>query len=219
MPRSILGIFAKVPAPGAVKTRLGGSPEHGAAVALAFLLDVLDRTRIVEAERVVVFAPAEAREQMAELVGAGVALEPQADGDLGRRLGRFIGDHLDGGAERVVVIGTDSPTLPPDFLARAFADLAHADLVLGPATDGGYYLVGCRRRLPIFEGITWSSDAVLAETVARLGDPRWSLSLLPPWYDVDTQEGWAMLSGHVRAMRRAGVDPGVGRTEAMLGGP
>ena len=56
----------------------------------------------------------------------------------------------------------------------------------------------------------------MAETVARLTDPRWSLSLLPPWYDVDTAEDWAMLRGHVRAMRRAGIDPGVRRTEAIL---
>ena len=216
MPRPVLGIFAKFPAPGTVKTRLGGSPEHGAAVARAFLLDVLERTESVDAERVVVFAPADAREEMARLVGPGISLVPQTAGGLGERLERFIGDRLDAGADRVVVIGTDSPTLPAALLARAFEELAHADLILGPATDGGYYLVGCRCRLPIFDGIAWSRDTVLAETVARLTDPRWSLSLLPPWYDVDTAEDWAMLRGHVRAMRRAGIDPGVRRTEAIL---
>ena len=216
MPRSVLGLFAKVPAPGAVKTRLGGSPAHGAAVARAFLLEVLDRTHAIDAERVVVFAPADARAEMAQLVGPDIALEPQSEGDLGRRLERFIGDRLDAGADRVVVIGTDSPTLPPEFIARALDELGHADLVLGPATDGGYYLVGCRCRLPIFEGVAWSRDTVLAETIDRLSDPRWRRSLLPPWYDVDTPEGWAVLRGHVRAMRRAGIDPGVRRTEAML---
>ena len=153
---------------------------------------------------------------MAHLVGPCIKLVPQAEGDLGDRLGRFIGDRLDGGADRVVVIGTDSPTLPPALIARALDDLADADLVLGPATDGGYYLVGCSRRLPIFDGIAWSRDTVLAETVARLTDPRWRLSLLPPWYEVDTPEGWAVLRGHVRALRRAGIDPGVRRTEAMM---
>ena len=217
MPHSVLGIFAKVPVPGAVKTRLGASPDRAAEIARAFLLDVLDRTHAVAARRVVVFAPAESREEMARLVGAGVELEAQADGDLGGRLERFIGDQLDTGADRVVVIGTDSPTLPPEFLSRALEDLAHADLVLGPATDGGYYLVGCRRRLPIFDGISWSRDTVLAETIDRLDDPRWCVSLLPPWYDVDTPEGWAMMRGHVRAMRRAGVDPGVRRTEELMG--
>ncbi len=217
MPHSVLGIFAKVPVAGAVKTRLGVSPDRAAEIARAFLLDVLDRTHAIAARRVVVFAPAESREEMARLVGAGVELEAQADGDLGRRLERFIGDRLDAGADRVVVIGTDSPTLPPEFLSRALEDLAHADLVLGPATDGGYYLVGCRRRLPIFDGISWSRDTVLAETIDRLDDPRWSVSLLPPWYDVDTPEGWAMMRGHVRAMRRAGVDPGVRRTEELMG--
>ena len=217
MTRPILGLFAKYPAPGAVKTRLGQPPDRAVEVARAFLLDVLDRTSAVAAGRVVVFAPAESREEMARLVGAGVELEAQADGDLGRRLERFIGDRLDAGADRVVVLGTDSPTLPPEFISRALEDLCHADLVLGPATDGGYYLIGCRRRLPIFDGVSWSRDTVLAETIDRLADPRWRLSLLPPWYDVDTPEGWATLRGHVRAMRRAGVDPGVRRTEALLG--
>ena len=216
MARPVLGIFAKVPALGMVKTRLGGPPGHGAAVARAFLLDALDRTQVIDAERVVVFAPPDGREEMARIVGPEIALVPQTTGDLGQRLGRFIGDRLDAGAGRVVVIGTDSPTLPTEFIARALEDLADADLVLGPATDGGYYLVGCRCRLPIFDGITWSRETVLAETIDRLSDPRWRLVLLPPWYDVDTPGDWAMLRGHVSGMRRAGIDPGVRRTEEML---
>ena len=153
---------------------------------------------------------------MARLVGPEMSLEPQSEGDLGQRLERFIVGRLDDGAERVVVIGTDSPTLPPKFIERAFAELGDADLILGPATDGGYYLVGCRRRLPIFDGIAWGRDSVLAETIGRLSDPRWRLALLPPWYDVDTPEGWAMLRGHVLAMRRAGIDPQIRRTEALM---
>ena len=89
-------------------------------------------------------------------------------------------------------------------------------MVLGPATDGGYYLVGSGPRLPpIFSNVAWSSGHVLTDTVAALTDPRWRLALLPPWYDVDTPDDWAMLCGHLAALRRAGIDPDVPYTEAL----
>src|SRR5207247_7996159 len=113
--------------------------------------------------------------------------------------------------------GTDSPTLPLAFIKQAFHALEGSDVVLGPATDGGYYLVGCARRLPpIFDGIEWSNAHVLDQTVRRLADPGWRLALLPPWYDVDTPQSWAMLQGHVAALRRAGEDLGIPHTLALL---
>ena len=211
-----LGIFAKWPQPGAVKTRLGGSPEWCAAAARAFLLDTLSRTAGVAARQVLVFSPKEAQQAFADLPCGEPILVPQADGDLGVRLEAFLSAELAGGAGKVVVIGTDSPTLPRDHVECAFVELDRADVVLGPAADGGYYLVGCRRLPPLFAGVAWSSDRVLAETIARLDDPAWRLALLPPWYDVDTPAGWAMLRGHVMAMRRAGIDPGVPHTEPLL---
>jgi glycosyltransferase A (GT-A) superfamily protein (DUF2064 family) len=116
----------------------------------------------------------------------------------------------------VVVVGADSPTLPTAFIEQAFDQLADKDVALGPATDGGYYLIGCARRVPpIFSGMTWSGRTVLEETVARLGDPSIRLALLPPWYDVDTLDDWRALRGHLAALRRAGIDPGVPRTESL----
>src|SRR5262249_49411821 len=121
------------------------------------------------------------------------------------------------GAASVVVVGTDSPTLPVEHVEQAFVELEDADVVLGPAFDGGYYLVSCGpRRPPIFEGMAWSTDRVLADTVAALADPRWRLAVLPPWYDVDTPADWAMLCGHLAALRRAGIDPGVPHIEALV---
>jgi glycosyltransferase A (GT-A) superfamily protein (DUF2064 family) len=93
--------------------------------------------------------------------------------------------------------------------------LKSCDIVLGPATDGGYYLLGVARRLPpIFEGMTWGADSVLRQTLARL-DSSWRLSLLPPWYDVDTLADWRMLCGHLAALQRAGRDPNLPRTTAL----
>jgi rSAM/selenodomain-associated transferase 1 len=213
----VLGLFAKWPQPGAVKTRLTDDPFFGAAVARAFLLDTLARLRAVDARRVLAFAPADAACDFADLTPREFLLTPQPDGDLGRRLECFMEAQFDEGAAAVVVVGADSPTLPVGHVEQAFAELEHADLVLGPATDGGYYLIGCGRRVPpVFTDIPWGGSRVLAETVARLGDLAWRLAVLPPWYDVDTPEGWDVLGGHVAALRRAGIDPGVPHTEALI---
>lgn len=214
----VLGLFAKWPEPGAVKTRLArGYAAWGARVARAFLLDSLQRLSGVDANRALLFAPAEREADFAQLAADHFALIPQAAGDLGQRLAAFFAHYREASAQSVVAVGTDSPTLPIEYIDRAFAELESADVVLGPATDGGYYLVGCGRDYPpLFDKIAWSSGSVLADTIAALAEPRWRLTLLPPWYDVDTPEDWTMLYGHVLAMRRAGIDPAVPHTEALF---
>jgi glycosyltransferase A (GT-A) superfamily protein (DUF2064 family) len=112
-------------------------------------------------------------------------------------------------------VGTDSPTLPLAYVEQAFRELDGADVVLGPATDGGYYLIGCARRQPLFADIPWSSPHVLSETIARLTDLKSRLALLPPWYDIDTLTDWWVLRGHLTAMGRVGIDPGLPRTAAI----
>jgi rSAM/selenodomain-associated transferase 1 len=214
----VLGVFAKQPVPGRVKTRLARETDAdwAAQVAAALLADVLQRAATIPVQRVIAFAPTEARAFFAKAANGQFELEAQSDGDLGVRLRGFIERQR---ADAVVVIGTDSPTLPVAFIEQAFAALETADLVLGPAGDGGYYLIGCGRRVPpVFDGIPWSSANVLAETVRRLNDPSWRLALLPPWYDIDTLADWRMLCGHIVAMRRAGIDPGVPHTEALCTG-
>jgi hypothetical protein len=216
----VLSLFAKQPRPGQVKTRLAAasSPQWAAQVAEAFLHDLLDRLARVDAHRVLVFAPPDAETYFAQLAGDRFALAPQVDGHLGQRLSAFFHEQLRGGAEAVVALGMDSPTIPLEHVEQAFRDLERADVVLGPAVDGGYYLVGCARRLPpIFEDIAWGTSRVLAETIARLQDPAWRLALLPPWYDVDTLDDWWMLQGHLAALRRAGIDPRVPHTEQLPG--
>ena len=209
----ILGLFARHPEAGQVKTRLARitSPEWAARVAGAFLSDSLGRLASVNARCFLVLTP----DDSVTASDAVFPRVPQGPGDLGERLDRFVSRHVADGP--VVVIGTDSPTLPLQFIEDAFDELQSADAVLGPATDGGYYLIGCRRHLPIlFENIEWGGPHVLAQTVEQLRGLDVRLALLPPWYDVDTLDDWHAFVGHVAAMRRAGLDPGVPCTEALI---
>lgn len=218
MQGAVLGLFAKKPQSGQVKSRLAawGGAAWAAEVAQAFLQDSVQRLAQVSARRVLAFAPADAADWFARLVQGSFQLYPQGPGDLGARLADFLTAQRAAGAERIVVVGADSPTLPLAYIEEAFNLLNTTDVVLGPALDGGYYLLGCGRRLPpIFEGISWGSAQVLEQTIARLSEPAWRLGLLPPWYDVDTGEQWQMLCGHLRALRRAGLEPQAPATEAL----
>jgi rSAM/selenodomain-associated transferase 1 len=217
-PGDVLGVFAKSPQPGRVKTRLAAvtTPAWAARLADALLRDTLDRCAAVPVRRVLAFDPPDAGPFFAGIAGTRFELEPQAAGDLGRRMEAFFRARVADGAERIVLIGTDSPTVPIVWIEQAFPSLATADVVLGPATDGGYYLIGCARRVPpVFAAIAWGGPTVLADTIARLSDPAWRLALLPPWYDVDTFADWQMLRGHLSAQCRAGLDPGVPHLERL----
>ena len=215
---SILCIFAKRPDPGRVKTRLAAatSPSWAAQLADAVLRDTLDRCATMPVRRIVAFDPPDAAPFFADVAAGRYELEPQTDGDLGQRMESFFRRRYQEGAERVVLIGSDSPTVPPEFIAQAFGNLAKADVVLGPATDGGYYLIGCARRVPpVFAGINWGEATVLSETIARLADGI-QLALLPPWYDVDTLNDWYLVCSHITALRRAGVNPSVPHLERLI---
>jgi rSAM/selenodomain-associated transferase 1 len=231
--RRVLGLFAKRPDPGKVKTRLATetSPEWAARVADALLRDTLNKLARINVSRVLAFAPADARSYFSELVQDHFALVPQLEGDLGMRMKSFFQQQIDTGADAVVLVGSDSPSLPMSMIEEAFDHLQRADVVLGPTTDGGYYLVGCGPRdlarlragprgraelPPIFDGIPWSSDLVLRETMTRLADPSWRLAVLPPWYDIDTLSDWHVLQGHMAAMRKTGIDPGLPHTTALF---
>lgn len=217
--RRILGIFAKQPIVGQAKTRLAEttSADWAQRVANALLVDSLARFERVEAKRAIVFAPADAAAFFSNLANGRYELLAQADGDLGQRLQNFFNQARARGFTRIIAIGTDSPTLPTEFIERAFRLLENHDVVIGPAFDGGYYLIGCGPlSVPVFIDIPWSTPRVLEETVKCLVAASARLAILPPWYDIDTTDDWAMLRGHLRAMRRAGIDPGVPRVEELM---
>ncbi len=118
---------------------------------------------------------------------AGIVRLPQSGADLGGRLRDTFRRLFSRGFRRVAVIGSDSPTLPPAILKTAFAALRRdGDVVLGPAEDGGYYLVGARHPVPqIFDRIPWGTDRVMEATLAALDRRGARAIVLPRWYDID----------------------------------
>ena len=122
----------------------------------------------------------------------------QGDGDLGDRMSRAFADGFAedcmGGCDRMVMIGTDCPGIDAALIKTAFAMLFTTDLVLGPATDGGYYLIGMRSFYPqLFKTIVWSTETVLSETLTIANQHRISYELLPMLSDIDRPEDLALL--------------------------
>ena len=108
---------------------------------------------------------------------------------------------------RVVIIGTDCPDINAAIITKAFDALRSHDVVLGPAVDGGYYLIGLSKPCPdIFQGISWGSDRVYGETLVAVERAGLTLATLPLWYDVDSAHGLAILRNEVRARRLARRD-------------
>jgi len=188
--------MAKEPALGQVKTRLAGALDERERLLLyrAFLEDRLAQVAALpDVAPWVAFAPASAEPVFAELAGPGVGLIAQRGSDLGGRLEHAAEDLLSRGHAAVLLVDSDTPSLPPEHLLEAARALDPArpgprpDLVLGPAWDGGYYLVGLSRPRPeIFRGIDWSTPRVLGQTVAAAQAAGLSIHFLPSWYDVDT---------------------------------
>jgi rSAM/selenodomain-associated transferase 1 len=189
-----LAVMAKVPVAGEVKTRLCPplSLQQAAELARCFLLDRLDQVRGLEAvDALVAFAPPERTEEMRRLVPAGTRLVAQRGDDLGARLDALLSGLLAEGYQGVMAVDADSPTLPSAFLRDAASQLlgGDADVVVGPAEDGGYYLIGLRRPTPaLFRDIPWSTASVLDTTCARARALGLRLRRLPTWFDVDRGE-------------------------------
>ncbi len=197
-PQAALVLFAKAPIPGEVKTRLCPplTPDEAATLHGCFVLDMLERSTLAVAtldlpfHRYLACAPSSALVFFKIMEERhGVKLIDQVGDDLGARMQHALETMFGKGYHRVCIVGTDVPSLPLDHYKQALALLETNDLVLGPALDGGYYLIGLTRAAPdLFTGIPWSTDRVLALTQERATTLGLNTALLPQWHDVDTIE-------------------------------
>ena len=187
----LLGMFAKHPVPGETKTRLAATIgfEAAAALSAAFVEDLLARCSLLADEFIIAATPlnAAATAWFSERIDGSTKLLFQPSGSLGERIHWFFQKAKRRGAERTVLIGSDSPDLPSATISLAFQRLAVVDMVLVPAMDGGFVLVGLRQPVEgLFDLIHWSSGATLVDTINRAADLGLRVELLAPWYDVDT---------------------------------
>ena len=186
-----LTVMAKQPERGKVKTRIAAvvGDDRAAELYRCALNDTLAlASSIVDVAHVLSYAPpTEDGRRYFEQAAPDFALIPQEGATLGERMTGILAPLLKVHS-RVVLIGSDSPDLPAAFITRAFDILrGAADVVLGPANDGGYYLLGVRSMQPLlFERIDWSTAVVAQQTRARAAEARLQIVDLPPWHDLDT---------------------------------
>lgn len=204
-----LVLFAKAPIAGEVKTRLqpGITPENSARLQEAMIKDSISlMNEINNVEKIIYFLPGEKKNVFEKFTdGLPFHLNCQNGVDLGGKMENAFQDLFDKGFFRVVVIGTDSPTLPKDHINKAFIDLNKADLVLGPSMDGGYYLIGFKQKVfPVFSPVEWGSNKVLFQTEELIKKHNLKLSLLPVHYDVDTIKDLRYLKTHLKLLLRSG---------------
>ena len=198
---TVLGIFCKQPIPGKVKTRLAADvgAEPAARLYEAMLTDIVDRLRGTADERVLCYAAQQPDDRdFFERLGDGdYRVVPQVDGDLGRRLTAFFVDAFWDGPRKVIVIGSDCPTITRARICQAGECLDQREAVIGAASDGGYYLIGLRRPVAgLFDDVDWSTPAVFEQQTGRFFDAGIVPYPLAPIPEVDTIDDLALLREH-----------------------
>ena len=195
-------VVAKRPAPGKTKTRLSPplTPELASALYESFLFDTLDQMRqVADSHHVIAYLD---ECEYFQRLAPDFDLIPQEGRDLGERLDNALTFYLSRGYERVVIMDSDSPTLPASYLSQAFNVLSDgADVVLGPCDDGGYYLIGFKRPAPrLLREVHMSTPTVAAETIALAKDEGLNLISLPSWYDVDDAASLSRLRQEIASL-------------------
>jgi rSAM/selenodomain-associated transferase 1 len=188
---SVLALMTRAPSSGG-KSRLFSALGCAADPRLlaSLLLDTLDGARVPGVVRVVAVEPPEDCDEVRTLVPADVGVLPQVPGDLGDRMRGVMLRLFEAGARAVVIIGSDLPDITPRPVAQAFARLAEDPgvVVLGPAGDGGYYLIGATRTPDVFQHVEWGGPRVLAQTTTEATNAQLRVQVVECVSDVDTLE-------------------------------
>ncbi len=184
-------IFTRYPEPGKAKTRLIPVLGKEGAANLHRLMTQRTIANALSLQNsrqlsVAIHYTGSSQQLMQDWLGTDMIYHQQSDGDLGARMSAAFQTSFDLGIDKVVIIGTDCPKLKLEIIAKAFDELSDQDLVLGPAKDGGYYLIGMRRRIPeLFDGIKWGTDEVFGDTLAIAQNLDLSIAVLPTLADID----------------------------------
>jgi len=210
-------LFARDPILGQVKTRLNSLLDNETILKLytCFLEDSLAKIQQVgNADCFVGISHAKNSGFFNTLKSSGMTLFSQQGKDLGGKMRQAFIDRFMQGYNKVVIIGSDSPSLPVSYIDKALD--SEKDLVLGPSIDGGYYLIAMKgKAFDVFSGVDWGTDKVLRETLQLVKEGGFSFDLLPVWYDVDLPEDLKFLKTHLMLIAQAGLSGGE-RTKLIL---
>ena len=200
-------LFARDPILGQVKTRLRPSFDDETILKLyiCFVEDSLEKIRQVDNVKCFVgVSPDNHSGLFKGIESFGMSLFVQRGKDLGEKMRQAFADRFAEGYNKVVIIGSDSPSLPVSYINKALA--SDKDLVLGPSTDGGYYLIAMSGKLSeVFSGVAWGTENVLDETLKKIKGTSVSFELLPIWYDVDSPDDLKFLKTHLELIAHSGL--------------
>jgi hypothetical protein len=189
--QNVLITFAKAPVLGRVKTRLVPPLTYEQSYALhqAFIEDTLNKiSRLPDIKPCLGYYPRGQKHKFNGMLPVEIDLFCQAGNDLGERMQNALKRYLKQ-AQQVVIIGADVPSLPEEYIQQAFEQLVSHDIVIGPAEDGGYYLIGSKADPPdIFSNIPWGTEKVFESTRIRLKQSGCKYAILPSWPDIDRPE-------------------------------
>lgn len=213
-----LGVLVKNPPSGDAIPDLAPplTPEGARRLYEAFSRDLFARVAKLKNIRRAVFHPEGRLGSLTDAIPKSYHLTAVAGDSPGQWLTEAFAALLDGPDRCAVIVGSNSPDIPLQYVKRAFLKLKHKDVVLGPDPDGSYYLIGLKKPAPgLFADIDWEKPTVLRETLARVEAQRLTVSLLPLWYVVNDAQSLALLAGLIEARRleRSGRLPA---TEAVL---
>jgi len=229
-----LVVMLKVPVTGQVKTRLVPplTAKDAARLYQCFIQDTFSRISILNGiDIIAAYTPKNLKLRIKKIVPAGTIIIPQKGKDLGQRLSNIFSELFSLGYKKVAIIGSDSPDLPIEYIKKSFTLLkGKTKLVLGPAQDGGYYLIAMSNLLSpmgtdlksvpkggmggfageIFQDIPWSTDAVFKKTMEKAKKAGLKAAILPKWYDVDDIDSLNVLRDSLK------ISPVAPKTAAML---
>lgn len=233
--KNVVCVFAKCPKPGEVKTRLEAiiGKKHAAFLARAFLMDTISTAlRLRNTSMTIAHWPPDSKQEFEEIIylycseeksktskerSSDICLLPQRGADLGERLANASDELFESGAEKILMIGSDSPQLDPSIFRAAFELLNKKRAVLGPTFDGGYYMIGLNRPCrEIFNGVNWGTPSVYKETSDILRQKNIEWQELEISYDIDSSNDLEQLYFEIDNLRLAGENKICFHTEKYL---
>jgi uncharacterized protein len=212
-----IGLLCKTPAPGVCKTRLSPPlhPEECSRISACFIRDLSRTIDAVCAETnatpYAVYTPVGTEEALRRLLPQAFSLLPKHEKPFGELLHLAVAELLGLGHTGAILLNSDRPTLPAELLGDAVQAVSHGDaVVLSPALDGGYTLIGLSRpHAHVFAGIPWSTPGVHAATLARAREVGLPVRELRPWYDIDDAEAFALLEAELSGRAPLSAEPGL----------